>query len=109
MMARTRKIGPAVTFLIRAFSPGCPTMLRSWESRPEGRRGERLTIFFDLPSPSAIARAKELAASAGNLRLIRVGRTVLREVTAEASARHGTLRVDVLLVREAPSAAWGRA
>jgi hypothetical protein len=27
-----RRISPATTFLIRAFAPGCPTLLRSWVS-----------------------------------------------------------------------------
>lgn len=95
-----RRISAAATFLIRAFAPGCPTMLRSWASKPrrvEGARCEALTIHFDLPDQPAFARALELEASAPTLRLIRVGRTVVREVSASVSGAQRTLTVEALL------------
>jgi hypothetical protein len=95
-----RRISPATTWLIRAFSPGCPTYLRSWESKPirtEGERCEALTIFFDLPDDPAFRRALELAASAGTLRLIRVGKTIVRELSADVSGPQRTLVVEALL------------
>jgi hypothetical protein len=99
-MMATRRVNAATTWLIRAFAPGCPTMLRSWESKPEkidGERCERLTIFFDLASDPALVRAKELEKSAGALRLIRIGKTVVRDLAASVSDEHRTLKVEALL------------
>jgi hypothetical protein len=91
-----RRISPATTWLIRAFSPGCPTLLRYWVSS-RSDDGDLLTIFFDLPDDPAMERAGELAASAGTLRLIRIGRTIVRDLTAEVCGDQRTLKVDALL------------
>lgn len=106
-----RRISPATTWLIRAFAPGCPTMLRSWASFPawaehgprRRRTGEKLVLFFDLPDQPAFTRALELEGSAGALRLIRIGRTVVRELTAQVSGEHRTLKVEAHLANEP----WG--
>lgn len=107
-MMRTRRIiSAATTFLIRSFAPGCPTMLRSWSSKPErvpdgGRheRVERLTITYDLPTVEAHRRARELERSARSLLHVAIGRTSIRYLTVEVSARHSTMVVDALLGRD---------
>lgn len=110
--SRTRRVPPAVTFLIRAFAPGCPTMLRSWESRRrrpchDGVREtiDQLTIFYDLPDQPALLRALELERSAPSLVHVRVGRTVIRGLAASISGEHRTLKVEALLARDK----WGDA
>lgn len=96
-MMATRRINAATTWLIRSFAPGCPTMLRSWSSKRH-ERGELLTIFFDLPSHDAFTIGLERAASAGSLRLLRVGKRIIRDLQAEVSGQHRTLKVQALLV-----------
>jgi hypothetical protein len=91
-----RRVSPATTWLIRAFSPGCPTLLRHWKCRREGD-AQRLTIFFNLPGYAAAERAAELVVSAPTLRLVRIGRTVIRDLTAEVCGEHRTLKVEALL------------
>lgn len=108
MMARTRnprrRISPATTFLIRAFAPGCPTMLRHWTSQKVSD-GELVTIFFDLPDQRAVDRALELQPGARSLRLVRVGRTIIHDMTADVSGEHRTLKVEALLASDN----WGKA
>lgn len=102
-MMATRRVNAATTWLIRAFAPGCPTMLRSWESSRvsgEGERCERLTIYFDLPTEPAVDRAKELERSAGALRHIRIGRTVVRDLSAQVSDAQRVLKVEALLAAD---------
>lgn len=99
-MMATRRVNAATTWLIRAFAPGCPTNLRTFASKPvrvEGTRCEKLTIYFDLPDQAAFGRALELEASAPTLRLIRIGRTVVREISASVSGAQRTLTVEALL------------
>jgi hypothetical protein len=114
-MMATRRINAATTWLIRAFSPGCLTMLRSWasvpvwSSHPDHRRhraGELLTIFFDLPDQPAFTRALELERSAGALRQIRIGKNVIHDLTAKVSGEHRTLRIEALLGTDEE---WGNA
>jgi hypothetical protein len=109
MMARSsrRRVGPATTWLIRAFAPGCPTMLRSWASQRvmiDRERFERLTIIFDLPDEPAFSRAVELESSAATLAHVRVGKKVIRELAAEVSEAHRTLKIEALL---ATDESWG--
>jgi hypothetical protein len=94
--ARRRRyaLSPAVTFLIRAFAPGCPTLLRSQATKAV-RGGSRLTINYDLPDSQARLRADELARSAASLKLIAVGRQVVRDVDVTIGE---VLTVSVLLV-----------
>lgn len=99
----SRRVSAATRWLIRAFSPGGATLLRSWDSRPErcpqAGRVERLTIHFDLPDDAAFARAVELAAAAASLTQVRIGRDVIRSIIATVSDQHRVLTVVVLLAR----------
>lgn len=98
-MMGTRRINAATTWLIRAFAPGCPTMLRSWSSKPARDGGELLTIVYDVPGGEAQRRARALARSAQSLMHIMVGRTAVRELTAKVHEDHATLTVTALLVK----------
>jgi hypothetical protein len=102
MMARDRSSGhrrihPAVTFLIKAFAPGCPTMLRSWSAKLE-KRGERVELLFDLRTDDARVRAAKLVRSAGAWAHVAVGNKAIRELTAEI-LDEDVLNVRALLVR----------
>jgi hypothetical protein len=87
----TDATAPARNFLIRAFAPGCPTMLRSIASTAQPCGGEHVAIVFDLADAAARARADELVASAAALQLIAVGQTVIHDLAA-------TLADDLLTV-----------
>jgi hypothetical protein len=102
-----RRVSPATTWLIRAFAPGCPTMLRSWASQKLTAKqggGERLTIYFDLPNDDALALAGDLAARAPTLRLVRIGKTTINDLAVLVSAEQRTLKIEALL----GSDDWGR-
>lgn len=92
-----RRIHPAVSFLIRAFAPGCPTMLRSWSAKLE-KRGERVILLFDLPTDEARGRAAKLVGSASAWAHVAVGNKAIRELTAEI-LDEDVLNVRALLVR----------
>ena len=96
MAARSYRVSPACSWLIRAFSPGCPTQLRCWSSR-KVIGGERLTIIFDLPDGKARLRAAEIARTAPTAELVEVGGKALRDLTAVVEADR--LTVEALLVR----------
>lgn len=98
MMSRYR-IHPACTFLIKAFSPGCPTMLRCWSAKLEPR-GERVHLLYDLPTDEAVKRAEQLAANASALRLVAIGGKAIRELTADIHEDFRTLTVSALVVRD---------
>lgn len=76
-----RKVHPAVTFLLRACAPGDLTHLRSWKS-VIGKKGEKLTIAYDLPDGEARARAAKLVRQAPSLRLTAVGGKAIHELSA---------------------------
>jgi hypothetical protein len=95
-MMATRRINAATTWLIRAFAPGCPTMLRSWSAKRVDDR-DHLTILYDLPDDAAFQRALELERSAGALRCIRIGKHVVAELTAGVIGAHRTLKIDAVL------------
>lgn len=99
-MMATRRINAATTWLIRAFAPGCPTMLRSWASKPAADGCEQLTIVYDLPGEEACRRARALVKSAKSLFHTAVGRTSIRELTAELHEDHKTMTVTALLVKD---------
>jgi hypothetical protein len=92
-----RRIHPAISFLIRAFAPGCPTMLRSWSSKLT-RRGERLILLFDLPTQAAQNRAVQLVRSSAAWAHVAVGNKAIRELTAEI-LDEDVLSVTALLVK----------
>lgn len=96
MVERRYRLDPAIAWLMRAFAPGCPTMLRSWSAKLE-RRGERVTLVFDLPSDEARRCAVDLARRAPTLRQIAVGRKAIRDI--HASIEEDALNVSALLVR----------
>ena len=91
---------PATTWLIRAFAPGCPTMLRSWASKPGKDGGEVLSIVYDLPTDDAARIARAMAKSAQSLTHVRIGRDCVRHLKATVHGRHRTLTVDALLVND---------
>jgi hypothetical protein len=93
-----RRIHPAVSFLIKAFAPGCPTMLRSWSAKLE-KRGERVVLLFDLPHSLARNRATQLVRSAGAWAHVAVGSKAIRELTAEI-LDEDVLSVSALLVKK---------
>jgi len=93
-------ISPAVTWLLRAFAPGCPTMLRSWASKPVDGGGERLTIVYDLPDGKARLRAFELIKSAASLKTVAIGAHAIRDIEPRVTETPDLLTVDVLLVRK---------
>lgn len=97
-----RRVNAATRWLIRAFAPGCPTLLRSWESARIGHDGELLTIFFDLPDDRAAARAKELERGAKSLAQVRIGKTAVHDLTATISDEHRTLKIEALLALDSP-------
>ena len=101
---RRRRINAATTWLIRAFSPGCPTLLRCWESQVTQPACERVKIVFDVPNDEARRRAVEMAELAGNLVNVRVGWVAIRDISAVLHAEHRTLTIDVLLMVEAAAA-----
>lgn len=98
-MMATRRVNAATTWLIRAFAPGCPTMLRNWASKPAADGGELLTIVYDLPGDDARRYARALARSARSLTHIAVGQTSIRELTAKVHEEHATLTVAAVLVK----------
>lgn len=89
------KVNPATRFLLRAFAPGCPTMLRHWTARRAGR-GERVTLTYDLVDGKARLRALELAKSAPSLVQVAVGKLVIRDLAVTVEDQ--TLTVEALLV-----------
>jgi hypothetical protein len=100
MMARSRRrLSCAATFLIRAFAPGCPTLLRSQESRATAA-GEALTIFYDLPDDESFSLAVDKAERAHSLRLIRIGHAIVADLSAVVSHEHRTLKIEALLSSE---------
>lgn len=88
------RTNPAITFLLRAFAPGCPTMLSSWSRKRQGR-GARITIAYHLPDDQARRRADELVRTAGSLHQVAIGRRVI--TAACATVDGDMLNVDVLL------------
>jgi hypothetical protein len=97
-MMASHRIHPACTFLIKAFSPGCPTMLRSWSAKLE-KRGERVTLLYDLPTDAAVGRAGQLVRQAPSFRNVAVGGKAVRELGAEILADQAVLSVSALLVK----------
>jgi hypothetical protein len=86
----------AALWLVRAFAPGCPTHLRSWSAKL-GRRGERVTILYDLPDEKAKRAAADLARRAPSLTQVAIGSKAVRELNV---AIEGPLMtVSALLVK----------
>jgi hypothetical protein len=93
-----RRVHAATTFLIRSFAPGDLTHLRSWSAKLE-KRGERVTILFDLPSDEARARAEKLLRQAASFRNVAVGGKAVRELSAEIFEDQAVLSITALLVK----------
>jgi hypothetical protein len=100
--ARRRRysLSPATTWLIRAFAPGCPTLLRSQATVRVRGPADRLTIIYDLPDGKARLRADQLAKGAAALKLVAIGSQVIRDIDVAVSDDRDLLSVDVLLVRK---------
>lgn len=97
MTARSRSPHMAAcNWLIRAFAPGCPTALRTWSVKVEGK-AERLKIAYDLADDQARRIAADLVKRAGTLELVRIGRRVIR--SPQAAIADDVLTIDVLLVK----------
>ena len=95
MMARYR-VHAAATFLIRTFAPGDAGLLRSWRSKLE-KRGERVTILFDLPGEEAGRNAIDRSKRADSARLVTIGGKTIAELNVKLEG--ALMTVDALLVR----------
>lgn len=97
------KVNPACAFLLRAFAPGCPTLLKCWSHkvvRIAGERCERVAISYALPDDDARRWAAERVDSAGSLHQVTIGRRSIRAASAQVAG--DLLAVDVLLAPASP-------
>jgi hypothetical protein len=99
MRRRRHRMNPAVTWLLKAFAPGCATLLRHQFTKTVPG-GERVQIAYDLPDGPARLRADQLVRSSGAFKLIAIGAHSIRDIEVLVNDDRDLLSVDVLLVRK---------